>query len=289
MDSIAKEKWYLRQHGEAIGPFPTVQIARYLLLQRLDGEDMISRDTQSWYPIHSVAEVQPDKLEKQLELPDALRRQLAATREWVAAHPQLFVSPSGLSGSGMDADLQQDYQLQQPAGPGINRPRAYALAIVLGLAVVLLAFVLPSAMSPDVPVCDAAPAPGVNWSNCLLQGSTLDNADLRGANIRNALLGGSTLRAANLEGADLAYTDLSLTRMRGARLVDANLTGANLRHAEMQAVNLQGADLRYANLMGVDLRGADLEGARMGYAIWEEDVICMPESVGQCIPGRAAQ
>ena len=288
MDSAEKENWYLRQYGEAIGPFPAVQIARYLLLQRLSGEDLISRDTQRWYPIKSVAEVQPDKLEGIIGLSNELRQQLASTRAWVDGHPQLFVTP-GAAGVEAELALQQDYQLQLPQGQGVNRLKAYGLAGLFGLVIILLAFVLPKAIFPDLPVCDAPATPGINWSNCLLQGSSLDNVDLRGAKMRNTRLGGSTLRAANLEGADLAYADLSLTRMRGARLLDADLTGANLRNADLQATNLQGADLRYANLSGVDLRGANLAGALMGHAVWNEEYICMPESVGQCIFGRAAQ
>lgn len=286
MHSAEKESWYLRRYGEALGPFPAVQIARYLLLRRLSAEDEISRDTQRWYPIKSVPEVQADKLERLVELPDAVRRQLAATRAWVAEHPQLFIEPNAYVEEALPASA--DYRPQFQGWSRINQPRAYLLAALLGLAVILLAFVLPSAMSPDMPQCDADPSPGVNWNNCLLQGSQLDNVDLRGARIRNARLNASTLRAANLERADLAYTDLSLSRMRGARLVGADLTGANLRNTDLQAANLQDADLRYANLSGVDLRGANLQGARMGYAVWNDEFICMPESVGQCIPGRPA-
>ena len=283
MHTAEQEKWYLRQYGEAVGPFPALQIARYLLLQRLEGEDQISLDSRRWYRIRDVAEVQPDKLEGLAELPGNLREQLTATREWVAQHPELFAR----SAHGVEDELllQEDYQAQL-AGRRINRPMGYALAVLLGLVVIVLAFVLPSAMFPDEADCEAPPSPGVNWGNCLLQGSRLDNADLRGAKLRNAQLGSSALRGANLEGADLAYTDLSLARMRGARLVGADLTGANLRNADLQAANLQGADLGYANLIGVEWRGANLDGVRLGYAIWSEDIVCMPESVGQCIPGR---
>lgn len=283
MHSAEQEKWYLRQHGEAIGPFPALQIARYLLLGRLELDDEISLDTQRWYRLREVAEVQPDKLEGLPSLPENLREQLTATRLWIAQHPSLFSpSPQGVEEAVL---LQQDYRPQTGLN-GINRPMAYGLAALLGLGVILLALILPSAMSPEMPECEAPAAAGVNWSNCLLQGSNLDNADLRGAKLRNTLLGTSTFRGANLEGADLAYADLSLARMRGARLVGADLTGANLRNADLQAANLQDANLGYANLSGVELQGANLQGAKLGYAVWNEEYICMPESVGQCILGR---
>ena len=285
--SAEQEKWYLRQHGEAVGPFPAIQIARYLLLQRLAEDDLISEDTLNWRPIRELSEVQPAYLEGLVALPEALRQQLAATRGWIQQHPEAFAPEPGQA----DPLLldEQDYQPRLSMLQHLNSPRAYALAAVLGLAVVGLAFFLPQSIAPELPSCEAPAQPGVNWSNCLLHGSDLDSADLRGAVLRNALLGGSTLRGANLEGADLAYADLSLARLRGARLVEADMTGVNLRNADLQAANLQGADLRYANLTGVEWRGANLAGARLGFAVWSEEIVCMPESVGQCIPGRASR
>lgn len=284
MHGAEQDKWYLRQYGETIGPFPAIQIARYLLLRRLQAEDEISLDGQRWYRVAQIAEVQPDKLEGMAALPEHLRARLTATRRWVAEHPALF---SERGGEGEDELLPQEHY-QHDVGSPFNRKLVYGSAALLGLGVILLAIFLPVAMSPDAPQCDAAAAPGVNWSNCLLQGSQLDNQDLRGANLRNTQMGNSTFRSANLEAADLAYADLSLARMRGARLVGADLTGANLRRADLQGANLQGADLRYANLSLAELRGANLEGARLGYAVWgdEEEFVCMPESVGRCILGR---
>lgn len=284
MHSAEQEKWYIRQHGELVGPFPAVQIARYLILQRLTMADEISVDCQRWYRIGDVAEVQPAKLETTPAVPAHVQAQLAATRRWVHEHPGLFQDVQVSAGEGV-LPAAADYQAQI-LPTGLNRKLAYGMAAMLGVGVVLVALILPQTMAPALPECDAAPGPGVNWSNCLLQGIQLDNADLRQANMRNALLGNATMRAANLEGADLAYADLSLVRMRGARLVGANLTGANLRNADLQASNLQDADLSYANLIGVEWRGANLEGVRLGYAIWNEEFVCMPESVGQCIFAR---
>ncbi len=82
----------------------------------------------------------------------------------------------------------------------------------------------------------------------------------------------------------LYYANLALSEMSGAQLQGAQLKGANLRNA-----NLEGAALSYADLTGAMLEGAKLNNVRFGYAVWEGNINCMPESVGKCIPARAEQ
>ena len=54
----------------------------------------------------------------------------------------------------------------------------------------------------------------------------------------------------------------------------------------MSNANLEGADLSYADLSGANLNGTNFANVRLGHAIWEENLMCMPESVGKCLSER---
>lgn len=281
------EKWLLRLHGEVMGPFPTVQIARYLLLMRLSPEDEISRDGSHWYPIKEVTEVHPEKRLANPSLGTEERQKLETTQQWIAEHPALFVRP--VDSHGVEAELAFEDGVYHPhlhAANRVNRRLGIAVALFLSLGVFVTAFLLPESQGVDYPRCDLPAAAGVNWNNCRLQGSQLGNSDLRNARLRNADLSGSVLRASNLSGSDIAYTNLSLANLRGANLQRANLTGANLRNADLRSTSLEDANLSYADLSGAELSDADLAGTRLDHAIWSEEITCMPGSLGRCIPAR---
>jgi hypothetical protein len=287
MSETQAEKWYLRYHDETLGPFPSVQIARYLQLQRLKAEDKISRDREHWYSIRDVAEVWPEKRLSTAAISDLERQQLQATQRWVDEHPSLFV-PLDEARGGAEAELMMESasraaHQEEKAG---QRMAGYVVAAGLALMVIVLAFVLPRGKELSLPQCDAPAAPGVNWSNCRMQGNRLENADLHDAILRNSDLSNGVLRAANLTGTDLAYANLSQANLRGANLSTALLTGASLRRADLQSANLQNADLSYADLTGANIDGAVLVGAKLGNTILSDEIACMPESVGRCIPGR---
>lgn len=287
MSNGQEEKWYLRFHGEAVGPFPSFQIARYLLLQRLRHDDEISRDKLKWYSIGDVPEVWPEKRLAATGISDAEKRRLEATRRWVEEHAGLFVPLDEAAGAEEELLFEDEvYHPRRRSRPPLQRIAGYLLALLLAAVAITVPFLLPEGPAMDDPQCEAAASPGVNWSNCPLQGSRLENADLGRARLRNTNLSAAVLRAANLANSDLAYADLSLANLRGANLQGAVLTGANLRNADLQFANLKNTDLSYADLTGAVLKGAALDGARLGYAVLGEETLCMPESVGRCIPAK---
>lgn len=286
MSEAQAEKWYLRYHDETLGPFPSVQIARYLLLQRLKADDKISRDRDHWYSIRDVAEVWPDKRLKAAGISEVEKQQLEATQRWVDEHPNLFVPLDEAKGAEAELMLEGSAHSARHEESGKQRIFGYAIAVILALVVSVLAYLLPHGRELSLPQCDAPTAPEVNWSNCRMTGKRLENADLRGAILRNSDLGGAILRASNLVHADLAYANLTQANLRGANLNSAILTGASLRRADLQSANLRNADLTYADLTDANIDGAILEGARLGNAILSDEIACMPESVGRCIPGR---
>ena len=286
MSETQMEKWYLRYHDETLGPFPTVQIARYLQLQRLKADDKISRDKEHWYSVREVAEVWPEKRLTAPGITDLEKRQLEATQRWVDEHPNLFVPLDEVRGAEAELMLEGTTRSTGHGAGAGQRFTGYVVAMVLALVVITLAFLLPRGKELSLPQCDAAATPGVNWSNCRMPGSRLENADLSGAIMRNSDLGGAVLRASNLSKADLAYADLSQANLRGANLSGALLTGASLRRANLQSADLRNADLTYADLTDANIEGAVLEGALLGNTILSDRVACMPESVGRCVPGQ---
>jgi hypothetical protein len=285
MGSGKTKVWFLQLDGERRGPFPAWQISRYLLLQRLDRHSLVSRDGEKWLPAGELPELQPERRLAIADLPEDERQRLQATELWVQQHSNLF--------KGVDAEAVGEEAEQGHLQPAVlhrpNRMLAYSVVIALLLAVAAIPYLIPS--SPDIaePQCDAVAAPGVNWSNCLLRGSQLASSELSGAMLRNVNLSSSDLTASQLVGTDLNYANLALSELNGAQMQNALLKGANLRNANLRNANLEGADLSYADLTGAQLEGANLTNARLGYAVWEENINCMPESVGKCLPARSVQ
>ncbi|CAK0773018.1 secreted effector protein PipB2 [uncultured Gammaproteobacteria bacterium] len=103
-----------------------------------------------------------------------------------------------------------------------------------------------------------AEARGANFSQCLLTGARLVDADFSPVvSVQNQANKWFT----QFVDADLSGADLSGCRCPEAKFIRANLAGAVLRSA-----NLRGADLSGANLRGADLTGCDLTGATVAKA-----------------------
>lgn len=265
--------WFVRRGDEIRGPFPAGLVSRYVLLGRIRIRDEVSTDRQSWCEVRQVPELIPEvMLDAARNSGDAEAQQkLAAARRWADDNTAKERPLDGLH-----------------EGEG-RKPIQYAVVLAVIGAIASLPFILPSGPDVGEPDCSAPPAPQVNWSNCAFEGRRLANADLGGAVLRNAELTGVVLRAANLKGADLSYARMEFAVMPGANLSEAVATGADFKNVDLTNANLSGADLQYADFTGADLAGANLTGTRLGYAVWGDDIICMPESVGKCIPGRAVR
>lgn len=285
MNNGAIKEWYLQLKGERCGPFPAWQLSRYLLLQRLDHQSLVSRDGEKWLRLGELPELQPQHRLAIAALPDEERQRLEATEQWVQSHPALFKS-ARLSGHGENAEEAASSHLQPTPHKPPNRLLAYGVVGTLLLAVAAIPFLIPAQQQAAGPQCDSAPAPGVNWSNCRLSASHLPDSDLSKAILRNINLSSSNLSRAILSDADLSYANLALSDLSGAQLQHVQFKGANLRNVNLRNANLEGADLTFADLSGATLDGANLTNARLGHAIFEENLSCMPESIGSCIPAR---
>lgn len=284
------QNWYVRRGKEVKGPFPAGLVSRYILLERISERDEVSRDQQEWLCVADVPELIPDVLRTARANPEdeEAQQHLVAARRWADERREKKGAPPGAGERRSDDAMI----FSHPAHDEEGRPAAlisrrdYLTVAAILLILVAIPFLLPSVPKPSEPQCEAPPAPAINWSNCRLEGRQYPNADLAGANLRNTNLTGTVLRAANLAGADVSYANLTLANLRGANLRQANLMGTTLRNTDLSNANLENADLSYADLSMVDLSDVILTGAKLDYAVWGGGVVCMPGSVGECMPAK---
>ncbi len=278
-----QQNLYVRREGRVTGPYPIGLISRYVLLGRIRADDEVSGDRTEWFRVQDVEALVPDVMleaESHPDDPEVLER-LQSARRWAderrhpgAGHhdgPERRADPSAGGRAGFEPVVAE------------IRLRHYVMLAAIVAAVIAVPFLLPRQSDVAQASCEAPPAPGVNWSGCLLAGRDFPNVDLAGANLRSADLNTANLRAANLRGGDLAYVNFALANLRGANLSDTELLGANLRGADLINANLRGANLRYAILTDVRREGADFTGARLDFAEWEPGVQCLAHSIGRCI------
>jgi hypothetical protein len=317
--------WFTRRGKEVRGPFPAGMITRHILLGRLLETDELSFDQRDWKPVIHFTELYPEVM--MLDQDDAENREklrIAQMREDERQSgdrrsmydevkddsDDIRYKRSGderRDGETIDAlrhrEIKTDFRKTQDK----DKPNYYfhiTLVSVFLIAVVALAAIYSPKRGISINNCSSDAAPYVNWSNCYIEGMSLENEDLTGAQFRNSTINGADLRGARLVKSEFSYANLSNARLQAADLTGSVLIGATLRSANLSNTTLQGANLRFAimhntvlinadlrntdlthaMLNGADLNGAMLEGAILDKAIWTDNTVCAPESVGKCIP-----
>lgn len=306
----ANQLWYTRRDGVVKGPFPGPLISSYILLGRLNEKDELSNDGERWGPIAKFPELMPDVMKNVQTEEDRQRLELARMRvdERLAekrlieqrAHAREVVAAEwdGPERRGDERRRPESEstvrhrehrrKLLEEMGGRTHPQHPYIVPLILVLIFVVLIYSFYqlwqqlSTSEVSEPDCSAQPAPGVNWSYCLMQGRSLRRQNLSHAELTNINFQGADLQGADLSNANLDYADLS-----GANLGFVNLRGASLRGAILVNVNLSGAeatgaDLAYANLQGANLSGTRLEGANLTKAYWTDGRTCAVGSLGQC-------
>lgn len=303
----AKRLWYTRRGGQVRGPFPAGLVSRYILLGRVHEGDELSADREEWQPLSAFPQLLPSVFRgpgAQADEDERLQR-LKDARRWEDERSGMDRRDRA-EGAGEFAQQRRRFSdrrqpepvelvqhrltkvhLRSVAAPRRERylPQLLIALVLLG-GVGLLAYYYPSITPNPASECQAPPRPGVNWSNCALEGAALSGQDLRGALLRNANLGGADLRQTQMPGNDLSYSNLNFSDLSDAELSRAKMKGVNLRNANLANTHLTGADLSYADLTGANLEGADISGANLENAIWVDQTLCGPGSIGQCLPIR---
>jgi len=297
MTELTGGRWYTRQEGTTDGPFAAGLVKRYVLLGRLEMDDLVSEDKEIWLKVREVPGLIPDVMKGDQDDP-MYEERLMAARRWAderlaedrrAHEPEDHVDERREGGDRRDfevSDIMEHRSLLRER----ERARTVRSSIISALFLTAMVGAIGAAgyyawlNQPEEVVidCGAPPAAGVNWMNCALQGRNYDSANLNDAIIRNARLNAVNFQSAQLRNADLAYTDLSLAQMQGADLTGADLRGANLTGANMEGVLANNADLSFANLTGTRLIGANFSGVKLNKAIWVDGSICPDNAVGSC-------
>ena len=317
----SKQLWYTRREHEIRGPFPALQISRFILLGRIRVTDELSTNQNDWQLVTDVPVLMPEELKASLDTPEAQERLLIARMREDERN-----SHDRREGGG--SDVPDDERRKRPGNDRrkdedeqLIRHREIKTAIAESakksqenhffrgvFATILIAGLIGGAWyyqpweKQESVDCNAPAQPWVNWSNCLMEGVRLATTDLRGARMRNANIANGDFRGSQLGGADLAYTSLVGANLSGTQMSQASMVGANLRNADLSGANLTGANLAYAIFQGANLSGADLTGADLSNAnfkganikssriadakldktIWINGKLCAVGSVGNC-------
>jgi len=317
-----KQIWFTRREKQVRGPFPAAMISRHILLGRIVMDDELSLDQCNWHQVTDVPELIPEERRLDLSVPhnrqrleQAIiradernagdRRQLEGEGE-----AQQYQRRAG-DRRAPESDITLVHRnvsssIAKSLKPESEKYRAGYVIILLLIALVLGLSLSLSKHSPAPVInvaCSSIAAPSLDWSNCHKENKDLRDVDLASANLSHGHFEHANFSNATLHGANLEYINLS--EVMGFQ---ANLQSANLAHAILKAANLNSAILRQANLsfailVDADLRGADLRGADLTHAvlnraridgarfdgaildqtIWINNVVCRPESRGQCL------
>lgn len=290
--------WYVRRRGEVLGPYPAGLVSRYILLGRVVENDEVSVDGQKWRRVKDVPELIPEILKGDSSDP-LVQERLQAARRWAdERNRDRRESPEDHAFRGqrggkdrrqMEATELVEHRLSRNAREQVipvETQNRWAMMIFVGMATVaaglFILFYSPPPPSSAGSDCQSPAGPGMNWSNCVMDGVRLDARDLSGATFYSTSLTGASLRRSILKGANLSYAALSISNLQEADLSRAVLLGANLRRAKLANALLDDADLSYADLTDADLRGARLSNAKLDNAIWVDGKRCLPRSVGVC-------
>jgi len=292
----SNHSWYVRRGKVTKGPFPAAQITRNISQGRIRGDDQISRDGEDWLPVAVVTALHPEGYrgsqtkkfpvrqqdEERLKVSRRKQEEAAAALEKERRKQQ--DRRASESEEVLERRQRRERIVESLHPKRIHAGRYVVLALLLIGILTLVGVMLTPGERQDKPDCQAPAAPGVNWSNCHLQGMDLSDLDLIDAKLRNSDAHNTIFVGTRLEGADLAYADLALAKLGYANLQHALLKGANLKGADLSNADLRGADLSYADLTGALLGKAVLDGAHFGNSIWIDGRLCAPDSIGDCKP-----
>jgi len=318
-----QQLWYTRRGREIRGPFPKKLITRYILIGRVLESDEVSVDQRNWKVVSSFPEMIPEELKADLSIPENMEKlRLARLREderrygdrrHLSGEELQEVIRKRRSGKERrDSETMETLRhrlIKTQTNQLIRQEKKSFLIPAIGLGL-MVAVVLGTALiySPQPQEvadnhCEHAAQANVDWSNCRFEGLQLNAVDLRGAKLQNTSLIAAQLRGANLSQAHMSYSNLLSADVSNANLSNAVLVGAVLRKADLSSANLRHSDLSYAILQDVDLSNADLRNAnlahvmltganvtntnftdaKLGNAIWLDNTLCAPESVGRCV------
>ncbi|MCB2082187.1 MAG: pentapeptide repeat-containing protein, partial [Rickettsiales bacterium] len=120
-------------------------------------------------------------------------------------------------------------QEEEKKGQILTKRTLWVMAVLCTLGVLAYNTVLAS--------CYEAPAEGVQWRRCYMDGE-----DFSGLSLEKAELRESSFTRATLHQTNLRHTDARRAKFIRTILTEAQFTNANLREADFTKANADGAD-----------------------------------------------
>ena len=268
--------WYIKVNEQVKGPFASGLISQYILLGRIQSDDLLSQDKELWHKASSINEVKPD-VNKHPEVTNYEER-LNAARRWADERGEVREVVSGGSEKVFKPRKKITHlQIKTTGFMGI-----IALIIfVSGLIYTMYIF------TPDVPLenidCSISGQDGSIFDGCHLPRKNFSKLSLNGSSFKNAVLQNSQFRQSSMQNSQLDYANLSHADLSQANLSGASLRAVELRGAILNAANLTQADLSYADLSGAKAAKINLSGTKLNNTIWFNGKICDKSSVGRCL------
>jgi hypothetical protein len=315
--------WYTRRGKEIRGPFPVKQITRYILLGRISESDYLSTDQRKWTLVSDLPEFIPEEMQADLSVAENREKlRLAKLREderkagdrRQTAQEQFdndlrYRRSGDERREGEPIEVLRHREIKTETARIISKkPASYRLHFLALLAIIALIISVAIVTTPEQELainnCNEPPRVAVNWSNCRMDGIHLSAVDLARANLKNTTLVGADLSGANLNEARMSYVNLLQAKIENGNLSNATMIGAVLRKTDLRNAKLRNSDLSYAILHEADLSNADLSNANLTHAVlnganltntnltgavldkavWVDNRVCAPGSVGKCLP-----
>jgi uncharacterized protein YjbI with pentapeptide repeats len=115
--------------------------------------------------------------------------------------------------------------------------------------------------------CSDPPAPGVDWSDCVKIGLSMNGANFSNANLRGLLLSGSVMTNTSFKGADLTDTRFASTDLTGSDFSGANLLRTTFTAVQLSSTVFHNAKMDVVTATNVDATDADFSGAEVSDAM----------------------
>lgn len=293
-NKTVKRYWYVRHNNHISGPYSAGLIKRQVLLGRIKKDDEFSHDQIGWKYLDQLAELMPAEMMLSPDDPTAKQRLLAAQR-WADDRDYDQSKPDAWQGErrhreegGSHQRRQHNHVIADKLAKSKRETKKNVLLMVLIISTI--AAIMGFYFSSTEPVvdnpndCSVPAGPGVDWSNCFMQGASLNNLNLDGARMTSVNLIGADLSHTSLIGADLSYSLMSMIKGKAVNFSSATMVGVNLNGADLRQANLSNTDLSYANLSSANISGANFTGAKLDKARWVDGNICAIGSIGHCKP-----
>jgi uncharacterized protein YjbI with pentapeptide repeats len=115
--------------------------------------------------------------------------------------------------------------------------------------------------------CSDPPAPGVDWSDCVKIGQSMDGADFSNANLQGLLLSGSVITNTSFKGANLTDTRFASTDLTGSDFSGAYLLRTTFTNVLLLGTIFHNTRMDIVTATNVDATDADFSGAEISDAM----------------------